>query len=711
MKNMNRFCRLLSFFLLLSGISPLASFAQKKDNLGKEFFVAFAENQGSGNETFNFFALFITGKIATQGTVEVPALGFTQSFSITPGKITTIELPDGKNPGDPTVEISTDEQVISGMGVHIIADNEIAVYGISHKQFSSDAFMALPVDVLGTEYRTLNYQTSQPNGIGSVGLPAEFWIVGVTNSTNVKITPKAATSNQNPAGTPFTIQLNKGDVFLVQGNAADTTNDLTGSLIESDKPISVFSGHVRTDIPHGFKNEGSTSTSRDHLVEQMPPVTAWGYSALVAPYATSSLPDLVRIVSHTNANKISVNGSPVVRLNAGDFYEITKLTGPVSIFSSAPILVGQYMHTSRFGTSGGGGTAYGDPAYSLVFPVEQFDTSYTFMVDQDAASFTSNFLNIVTCESGFTDMSLDGKPISSFSGFSVQSFPGSHYAYAQINVEQGDHKISGALPFGITVYAFGSVDSYAYPGGSLLDSFNVTSKHIEYAVSSKKIINNIFGATIHLPIYLKKNGTMPSLEMVMHYPASILTYQGSTLPSGKSIDIPGQQWTGRAKLHIDAVDLAALNDTLAGYCIFTWRPLENDCADVIFDSLDAAMPDDPCTGAVRVTALNTVAKGLIGTSISCGKADVADHKTIYQEEFIFSPNPAKEFGSLISKSYSGKLNIKFVNTLGIKLKDQTLEITAGIAVPLNLEFLPDGVCYMQISCEKFTNIVAFIHLR
>lgn len=711
MKNSNRFYILVSFLLLVSGIFPLASFAQKKDNLGKEFFVAFAENQGSGDETFNFFALFITGKIATQGSVEVPALGFTQSFTITPGKVTTINLPNGKNPGDPTVEISTDEQVLSGMGVHIIADNEIAVYGINHKQFSSDAFMAIPVDVLGTEYRTLNYQTSQPNGVGSVGLPAEFWIVGVTNSTNVKITPKAATSNQSPAGIPFTIQLNRGEVFLVQGNAADTTNDLTGSLIESDKPVSVFSGHVRTDIPHGFKNEGSSSTSRDHLVEQMPPVTAWGYSALVAPYATSSLPDLVRIVSHTNANKISVNGTPVVRLNAGDFYEITKLNGPVSITSTAPILVGQYMHTSRFGTSGGGGTAYGDPAYSLVFPLEQFDTSYTFMVDQDETSFTGNFINIVTCESGFTDMSLDGKSITSYNGFSVQKFPGSHYVYAQISVEQGDHKISASLPFGITVYAFGSVDSYAYPGGSLLDSFNVTSKHIEYAVSSKKIINNTFGATINLPIFLKKNGTMPSLEMVMHYPISFLSYQRSTTPSGKKIDIPGQQWAGRTKLHFDAADLTAVSDSLIGFCNFTWNPIENECSDIIFDSLDAVIPDDPCTGAVRITSSTTVAKGLIGTSISCGKADVTDHTMLQQEELIFSPNPAKEFGSLMSKTYSGKLDIKFINTLGVKLKEQSIEVSSGIPVPLSLEFLSDGVYYIQISSEKFSKVIPFIHIR
>src|SRR5947209_4240830 len=86
--------------------------AQKKDNFGKEFYVAFAENhggQGYSNEDLNFFALYITSKVATAGKVEVTALGFSQNFTTTPGTITTIELPDGKQDGDPSVELTVDK--------------------------------------------------------------------------------------------------------------------------------------------------------------------------------------------------------------------------------------------------------------------------------------------------------------------------------------------------------------------------------------------------------------------------------------------------------------------------------------------------------------------------------------------------------------------------------------------------------------------------
>jgi len=166
------------------------------------------------------------------------------------------------------------------------------------------------------------------------------------------------------------------------GVASDFSNDLTGSLIESDEPIAVLSGHVRTEMPHDFRSEDDTSTtSRNHLVEQMPPVSAWGDSALVVPYAASSLPDLVRVVSSSDGNTISVNGAFAATLAAGDFYEITQVSGPLSVQGTSPILVGQFLHTSRYNVYDTipGQHSDGDPAYALVFPVEQFDTAYTFI--------------------------------------------------------------------------------------------------------------------------------------------------------------------------------------------------------------------------------------------------------------------------------------------------------------------------------------------
>ncbi len=449
-------------------IGTLYAQSAKFDNFGIEFYVAYGPNLGGEQppyETQNTMDLYITSHVPANGSVEVPALGFFQTFTTTPGQITTITLPNGDT-GTQTVELqeSMDEQVIQGMAVHITSDSEIAVFGINHKKYSSDSYMGLPINVLGTEYRTLNYNSSSVGGFGNQLTPGEFWIVAVNDSTNVTITLKDVSSLGTQANAPQTIQLNKGDIYLIEGGEGSTTNDLTGSLIESDQPIAVFSGHRRTEMPRGAVNTDG-SPSRDHLVEQLPPVSAWGDSALVVPYSTSVEPDLVRAVCAEDSTQISVNGVPVAKtFNAGDFYEITKLAGVTSIQATKPIEVGQYMHTS-YGSIDAQPPAYGDPALALVFPVEQFQSSYTIISIVDSNAFTGNFVNIVADASSIGSMTIDGTPINPSE---FKPIPNTRFEYAQHRLVQGTHNLAGTLPFGVTVYALGNVDSYAHPGGTLL---------------------------------------------------------------------------------------------------------------------------------------------------------------------------------------------------------------------------------------------------
>ena len=445
---------------------PARAQTRQLGNLGTDFYVAYGPNAG-GDEQHNVMDLYIASKTQARGTVEVPALGFFQSFTTTPGQVTTVHLPNGTH-GAQTVELKGNQTVIHGMAIHITSDSEVAVFGLNHKLYSSDAFMALPNIVLGTEYRTINYTTS---AIAGSQTPGEFWIVGVQDSTNVTITLRDNSSKGTPANVPFSVRLNQGDTYLVQGDPNSASNDLTGSLIESDQPIAVFSGHMRASIPWDAKNDPlpgnpQGSTSRDHLVEELPPVSAWGDSALVVPYATSALPDLVRIVCAEDGTQIAINGQTLVQtFNAGDFYEITQLTGVTSIQASRPILVGQYMHTSKGALGSRTDPAYGDPALALVYSVEQFTTTNTIISIIDPVSFTGNFVNLVADASSIGSMQLDGKPIDPTE---FKPIPNTRFAYAQHILQQGTHNITCNTPFGSTLYALGPVDSYSYTGATLL---------------------------------------------------------------------------------------------------------------------------------------------------------------------------------------------------------------------------------------------------
>jgi hypothetical protein len=185
-------------------------------------------------------------------------------------------------------------------------------------------------------------------------------------------------------------------------------------------------------------------------------------------------PDLVRILSGVDNNTITINGSQTVTLNAGKFYEIRELTAPLGVTATGPILVGQYMHTSKFGINNLGeidvdNPAYGDPALVLAYPVEQFTRRYTFVSVVNPTAFQGNYVNVVVRSSGVIGMMLDNRSIA------IDAFkpiPGSMFMYAQLSLGQGTHTINGEAPFGITVYGMGGVDSYAYPGCALLQSLN-----------------------------------------------------------------------------------------------------------------------------------------------------------------------------------------------------------------------------------------------
>ncbi len=538
---MSRIHRLASRFLasamLLLGAlcisSPTA--AQLRSNFGKEFYVAFAQNQG-GAETDNLMALFITSRVPASGVVSVPYLNYSINFTTTPGQISEIMLPSDQTVA--TVEMTLSEIAYTGGGVHITADQDIAVFGMNHKLYSSDAFMAMPVDVLGTTYRSINFPSSTLGGSETAG---EFWFVATQDHTTVHVTPKAATV-QNIADKTFDVALDRGDSYLVQGIKTDATNDLTGSLITSDKPIAFFSGHTRAAVPTNAVNIDG-SVSRDHLCEQIPPMGAWGDSVIVAPFLTSASPDLVRVVASTDGTIVKVNDAQVATINAGQFYELAQVLGPTLISASQPILVGQYMHTSWGALNDANNPAYGDPALALVLPVEQFYTDYTIIADQNAA-FTGNFVNIIV-ESGELPaiVFLDSVKIPSDK---FQPIPNSNYKYAQIPITQGTHRLFSQDAFGLTVYALGPVDSYAYTGGALVKNLNALAvsapRSIPVGITNLHASNNPFGDQTTIAYQLDKP-TSVRLELV------------DELGRAVDLEIHGHLEAGTHTVKIDGRDL------------------------------------------------------------------------------------------------------------------------------------------------------------
>ncbi len=411
------------------------------DSKGTDYWLMFTENLNPPA-----LSLFITSDVPTTGTVAVPGIGSATTFAVAAGGVTTVTLP---MPADATV---------GSKGVHVTAANEVTVYGLSQAQFTTDAFLGLPTDVLGTEHIVLSYpNVNVVNG-------TQFGVVATENGTTVTITPSVTTGGR-AAGVPYELTMNAGQTYQLRNTSFP--GDLTGTVITSDKPVAVFGGHHCANVPAGV-------FACDHLVEQLPSTDTWGQSFVTVPLATRVGGDTFRFLASTDDTTVSVNGTTVATLDRGQVHEQI-VAGAAVIQASNPILVAQHSNSSTFD----GVTS--DPFMMLIPPSEQFLAEYT--ITTPAAGIPTNFVNVVAPTAAVGSITLDGLPVptGAFTPIGSSGFSG-----AQLSVTVGSHRLQGALPFGVFSYGFADFDSYGYPGGA---SFAPVAAVADVALAPKTATN------------------------------------------------------------------------------------------------------------------------------------------------------------------------------------------------------------------------------
>jgi protocatechuate 3,4-dioxygenase beta subunit len=430
----------LSFIFLLFILPMGLVYSQNgiPDNKGKEFWLMFNRNNDNSGVNLD---LFISGDVPTNGKVNLPN-NVVIDFSVTPGEITKIDLP--------TSLLANQDDEISDKGVHIIAEKEITVYGLNQRSASTDAFLGLPIDILGNEYIIMSYTSWR----STVTLASVLGVVATEDNTTVTIIPANGTRLRS-AGVPYEITLQKGQTYQLA--AAINGNDLTGTIIKSNAPVSVFSGHTCSNVPFG-------TTYCDHLIEQIPPVSSLGQSFVTTPLSTRRSGDIFRILATKDGTNVSVVGtqgfSENFTISKGEFKELSIPSNVyTNIKSNQAILVAQY---SKGQTSD---RVISDPFMMLIPPFEQFQNQYT--VSTPSIGFNKHFINLAVPISQKGKINVDG---SLLDPSIFTDIPGSTFAGAQVEVDQGTHNISGNLAFGAFMYGFGSYDSYGYPGGQALAS-------------------------------------------------------------------------------------------------------------------------------------------------------------------------------------------------------------------------------------------------
>ncbi|MDP4230872.1 MAG: choice-of-anchor D domain-containing protein, partial [Bacteroidota bacterium] len=176
---------------------------------------------------------------------------------------------------------------------HIVSDHPVNVQFFSKGVCSGGSYLALATPALGKKYVAACYNDNPGDGaVVTSGSPeiseGVFLIVAAFPNTTVRISPNATTKGGHPGAhsgagntgveTPYSVTLNRGQCYLVKSGSADNGVDMSGSIIVSNKPIAVLSGHENADI--GFAS--ISSDQRDFMVEQMIPAEFWDTTGYVS---------------------------------------------------------------------------------------------------------------------------------------------------------------------------------------------------------------------------------------------------------------------------------------------------------------------------------------------------------------------------------------------------------------------------------------------
>ncbi len=402
-------------------------------NQGREFWLAFP--QGNGIHTPpQVLQLFITSKTATSGQVDIPGISFLTTFTVAAGATTQIIIPT-------TAEASMTDGV-APLGIHVTAADPVGVFGLNDVDWSSEGYMGLPVEALGTEYIIQSYY-NQSVSFGTL-YGSEFAVVGTQDCTHLIITLSSAYTGIHPPGIPYGVTLGQGEVYQLE-NLVDT-HDVSGTIITSDKPVAVFGGHICDFIPFQVQ-------SCNHLVEQLWPTQWWGTQFVTMPLATRTLGDTFRFLASVDGTVINITGQASVTLNRAKYTERVYDT-PHVITSNNPIYLMQYSNGQAYD-----GNSNSDPAMISVPPVAAFGKDFSLAIP--VTGFSTNYENILVPFAGRGAVTIDGFQIPT--AWYTPVPPG--FAAAQISTGPGAHTLSSPISFAVLAYGYDSADAYGYPGG------------------------------------------------------------------------------------------------------------------------------------------------------------------------------------------------------------------------------------------------------
>ena len=390
----------------------------------------------------------------TQGAATI------STVTVAPNSVQVINLPwTGLRTATATMLVAEGAyRLRSTQPITVYQFNPLEYLAGGYGSYSNDASLLIPVTAWGSRYMVASRNSWSWSGFN---IPGFYSVVASEDNTTVNLTPSATGAEIRAGGGlttgQGTVTLNRGDVLQVLSGTS-TTSDLTGTLVDADKPIEVIGGHSCTFIP---ANIGYC----DHLEESMFPINTLAEQYILSPPSLPTLaqpkPFLVRVIAAEPG--VSVDFDPpvsgaVTLANLGDYVEVDA-SQAFQVLASGRVLVSQYMK----GQDAGGNS--GDPAMALGVTNSQFRKDYLF---HSPVNYEHNYVNIIAPDGA--QVTLDGAPVTGFEPVSATGYSVARFKFPSTG--DGNHRIESDQRVGVSVYGYGQYTSYWYPGGLDLKELN-----------------------------------------------------------------------------------------------------------------------------------------------------------------------------------------------------------------------------------------------
>lgn len=317
-------------------------------------------------------------------------------------------------------------------GIKIEADTLITVvYEAVTIVNNPETYSLKGTNGLGMEFVT-PFQTTWRNGVYPPTQPKSMiCIIATEDNTTVWITPKANVVG-HPANITYSIILNKGQVYTAENTSQLTNtpgNNLSGSIVVSDKPIAVT---VSDDSVWNAAGGGC----RDLMGDQLVPVDVIGTEYIVNKGNMNALATegmyIVATENFTTVTIINGSGTTVQLLNRGDTWSYV-IVDPLSyVQSDKPVYL---LQASGFGCELG---------EAILPPINCAGSSQVSFNRSNNQTF---ILNVLCPTSAINDFLMDGSP-TMVPGTAFNPVPGTGGLWSGAQITYNTTQIpAGSSPF------------------------------------------------------------------------------------------------------------------------------------------------------------------------------------------------------------------------------------------------------------------------